>query len=329
MDEFRTKIKTPAAADQIGLNDKIFTLGSCFSDAMGSRLQAFKLPTLANPFGVIYNPHSLHKLLRYAIFNEGPHANTYLQQEDIFLNYDFHSEFSALHQLELERSIRNTIGASHYFLKEARYLIVTYGTAFAYEHANSGEVVANCHKVPAAHFTKVLLSQKKILESFAELYASLKAFNPTLRIILTVSPVRHIKDTLELNSVSKSILRIACHTLQERYTNVEYFPAYEIMVDDLRDYRFYKPDMIHPSELAEDYIWENFAARFMKPDVLDFIKQWKPIRQALQHKPFHPASSAHQHFLRETLQKLKALQSRVDVEEEINYVQSQIVNPAA
>ena len=325
MDDFRTRIKITPSGDQIGLNDKIFTVGSCFSDAIGARLSANKLPALANPFGVMYNPNSIHKVLRYAVFNEVPQPNSYLQLGDVYLNYDFHSEFSALRQSDLERNILNAVGTSHYFLKESRYLILTYGTAFVYERKDTGEVVANCHKVPADAFTKNLLTQKKILESFESLFSSLKKLNPQLRIVLTVSPVRHLSDTLELNSVSKSILRMACHTLQEIHEDVDYFPAYEMMLDDLRDYRFYQPDMIHPSGQAEDYIWMHFAERYLTKEVHRFMEEWQPVLRALRHKPFHPTSAAHQKFLRDTLHKLEELKSMVDVEEEIKLVQSQMV----
>ncbi|HEY9005214.1 GSCFA domain-containing protein [Ohtaekwangia sp.] len=324
MNPFRTTLNAGVSTHTISLSDRIATLGSCFADAIGSRMSRSKMQTLANPFGVLYNPVSMHRALRYSIFNETVPDHTFLTHHDVFLNYDFHSEISALSKTVLQHQLINTIGATHHFLKDAQWLLLTYGTAWVYERADTGEIVANCHKQPASQFRKSLLSHNQIVASFEEMYTGLKALNPAIRIILTVSPVRHIKDTLELNSVSKSILRVACHTLQEAYLDVVYFPAYEIQLDDLRDYRFYKSDMLHPTEQAEDYIWEQFAARYFDVRLKDFIERWKGIQQALHHKPFHPASAAHQKFLRDTLQKLEELKSWVNVDEEIATLRSQL-----
>jgi hypothetical protein len=179
--------------------------------------------------------------------------------------------------------------------------------------------------MPASNFTKSLLSQKKVLESFEEFYRDLKAFNPNCKIITTVSPVRHIKDTLQLNSVSKSVLRLACQSIAETYSDVFYFPSYEIMLDDLRDYRFYKPDMIHPSEEAEEYIWNKFSECYFDNPTKEFIKKWNPLLTALQHKPFHLQSTAHQSFLTKTLLQLEELSKTVNVDKEIASIKSQII----
>jgi hypothetical protein len=193
-----------------------------------------------------------------------------------------------------------------------------------YENKKSKEIVSNCHKKPQINFDKFLLSQKRIVESFEKFYQELKNINKEVRIILTVSPVRHIKDTLELNSVSKSILRLTCHTLSGAYSDIEYFPSNEIMIDDLRDYRFYKADMIHPSEVAIDYIWEKFGETYFGEETLKFIGEWSKIKSALNHKPFQSDSPAHQQFLKETLSKLNQLKSRVDVSEEIEALKEQL-----
>lgn len=321
---FRTEIQLEPASQTINLNDKIITTGSCFADAIGKRLSETKFKVLANPFGVSYNPHSIHHALLYALHNQSIPEHTYLNNQDVFLNYDFHSEFSSLKKSELEKKIKDTIGVTHYFLKDTRWMFITYGTAWAYERTDTGEIVSNCHKMQGSNFNKVLLSQKKVLESFEEFYAMLKTFNPDINIILTVSPVRHIKDTLPLNSVSKAVLRLASQTISETYPNVFYFPAYELMMDDLRDYRFYKSDMLHPSEEAEEYIWEKFSATFFDSPTKEFIQRWKPIQSALKHKPFHPESAAHQSFLKNTLIQLEALSSSADISEEIKQIKSQL-----
>jgi hypothetical protein len=316
MKDFRTVVRVSPADHHIGLKTSVLTTGSCFADAIGDRLVSFKVPVLINPFGTTYNPVSIHKGLAYALNNPPIAANSFLQSEDIHLNYDFHSAFSATSQAALTMQLAQRIADTHHFLANTSWLMITYGTAWVYHRNDTHEIVANCHKQNPALFTKSLLSQKQILESFDQLYSTLKLRHPHLRIILTVSPVRHIKDTLELNSVSKSILRLSCHTLAEQHADVEYFPAYEMMMDDLRDYRFYKSDMIHPTMEAEEYIWENFIHRFGDSVFKDFIKKWKPIQSAIAHKPFHPESAGHQIFLTETLKKLDELSHLVDVQEE-------------
>src|SRR5690606_20279404 len=184
--------------------------------------------------------------------------------------------------------------------------------------------VANCHKMPSSGFDKRLISAEEIFNSFSSLYTRLQELNPGIRIILTVSPVRHIRDTLPFNQVSKSILRVACHQLAGTFKDVEYFPSYEIMMDDLRDYRFYKPDMIHPTEQAEDYIWEKFIESNLTIEAKKFVFQWKSIQTALQHKPFHVQSRGHQNFLKQTIHKLEQLSDIVNVDEEIAALKAQL-----
>lgn len=326
MKSFRTPLPITCSTQLINLQHRVFTLGSCFAEAIGLRLQQHKINTLVNPFGTLYSPLAIHKVLRYAIFNEPVPTHTYLTQQDVHLNYDFHSALSDLSKPTLEKQITETIGAAHHFLQNTDTLLITYGTSWIYEHTETGEAVANCHKQPASQFNKILLTQKRILESFDAVYQELMQFNKTLRIILTVSPVRHIKDTLELNSVSKSILRMACHTLQQSYLQVEYFPAYEIMMDDLRDYRFYKEDMIHPSAEAEEYIWNHFYERYSDTQLKEFIPRWKKISDSLQHRAFHPKANAHQQFLKNLLNQLEGIKRELalDVDKELNQIRKQL-----
>jgi hypothetical protein len=325
MDTFRTDVSINPYSHRIGLKTPILTAGSCFADAIGSRLMKNKFFISVNPTGVIYNPQSIHKALTYGISaNELP-EHTYLQHQGIYLNYDFHSQFSALDMSALKRQLSDTVQSMHEFLKSASWLMITYGTAWIYDRNETNEIVANCHKVPSANFTKRLASQKEIIQSFEIFYAALNAFNPSIKIILTVSPVRHVKDTLELNSVSKAILRTVCYSLSTTFDNVDYFPAFEIMIDDLRDYRFYRSDMLHPTEDAENYIWEKFSQRYFDEGTRNFIKEWEQIRTALSHKAFHPSSAAHQQFLKATLKKLENLKGTVNVEHEIKLISQQLI----
>jgi hypothetical protein len=324
MASFRTEINLDPSAARIDLHSRIVTEGSCFADAIGSRLQSFKVRTIVNPFGVIYNPESIHKALDQAVFNESPPEHTFLRNQEIFLSYNFHSQFSALRREDLVSTMLNAIGATHYFLKDADWLLLTYGTAWVYTRNDTGEVVANCHKMPQSLFTKALLTPEQVVASFRSFHAHLRQINPRIRVILTVSPVRHIKDTLVFNNVSKSALVLACHMICQEFADVEYFPAYEMMMDDLRDYRFYQRDRIHPTTEAEDYIWEKFMERYFTPEAKDFAKTWNGIRAALLHKPFHPESESHQRFLRDLLTRLVELKPAVDVEEEIFEVKRQM-----
>jgi hypothetical protein len=325
MDAFRTILNVDRSAELISIKDQLFTIGSCFADTIGEQLIQNKFNVLKNPFGTTYNPLSIHNQLSYAIHNHLPAQHTFLQNQDVYLNYNFHSSLSALSHTALEKILANSIGKAHYFLKDAKWIMITYGTAWIYTRKDTGEVVANCHKVPANQFEKELCTQKRMLDSFEELYTKLKAFNPNLKIILTVSPVRHLKDTLELNSVSKSVLRLACHTITQQHADVYYFPAYEILLDDLRDYRFYKPDMIHPSVEAEEYIWNKFRQMYFDDNTLAFLEKWKKIRLGLQHKPFHVTSSAHQTFLLGLLSQLNEVKDIVSVSEEMELVKSQLL----
>jgi len=325
MNTFRTDVSVGKSGVAITPKTAIFTAGSCFADTIGQQLYRFKFQTLPNPFGVTYNPVSIHKLFLKSIGNDRPEPENFLENQGIYLNFDFHSEISALTKEELFHKISQIGSTAHTFLKTARWIMITYGTSWVYEKKGSGEIVANCHKLPQAMFTKRLLAEDEIIGSFQHLKDALKKINPSVRIILTLSPVRHIKDTLELNSVSKAVLRSACHAIISDFQDVEYFPAYEIMLDDLRDYRFYKSDMLHPNDEAEEYIWNKFAERYFDNETRKFIGEWSSVRTALGHKPFHPGSAAHQQFLRQTLKKLESFKDRINVEEEIAMLEKQLL----
>ena len=317
MNKFRTEVSLSPAIARIRLTDSILTIGSCFSDAIGNRMRSNKFNVLVNPFGTIYNPESIHKAVQYAIAGTPPSEGSFIEGQDRFLHYDFHSRFSASTRSELERTLQSAVLQTHNFLVNSKWLIITYGTAWAYELKRTNAVVANCHKMPQNLFNKFLLTQKRILDSFQTMYAAAREFNPEIKIILTVSPVRHLKDTLELNSVSKSVLRLACHTLSQQHSDVEYFPSYEILMDDLRDYRFYKADMIHPSDVAEDYIWQKCVDRYFDDDAKQFLSKWKEITLALKHRPFNRESPSHQKFISETIKRLEELKFLVNVDKEI------------
>jgi hypothetical protein len=321
--KWKTDLILSPSLQPIGLNDSIFTIGSCFAETIGNRLVENKFNAMANPFGTLYNPISIHHSLKSAVDVMMPANNEYIVNQDVHYHYQFHSNFSALDKPALKKKIKDSLQACNEFLKTSNYLIITYGSAFVYIQNELDMVVANCHKMPASHFSKHLLTVEVIMDSFLHIYRKLKSFNPNLKIILTVSPVRHLKDTIELNSVSKSTLRVACHQLVEKF-GVDYFPAYEIMMDDLRDYRFYKIDRIHPTEEAEEYIWSKFSEKYFDQGTKHFLKTWKEIKIALAHRPSYPSTDSHQSFLRSVLKNLDTIKSIVNVNKEISEVKSQL-----
>ncbi len=318
---FRTEI-TCAQGNSIALNDPILTTGSCFADQLGNWLLNNKFEVLVNPFGTNYNPISIHKNLIDSISNEVD--SQLLTEQQVWHHFDYHSQWSSDNKEELINSIHSQQAIVKDYLSQTNVLMITYGTAWVYTHKDQNKIVANCHKVPASEFNKRLLTVEEIIQSFNEFYSVIKDLNKNIRVILTVSPVRHLKETIQLNSVSKACLRLACNQLANQYQEVEYFPSFEIMMDDLRDYRFYDRDMIHPSQEAVEYISQKFSDQYLTSEVKTFIEKWSSIKQALEHKPYHPDSLAHQNFLKNLLQKLNSIKE-VSVKEEIKFVQSQIL----
>lgn len=314
-------VVTPATPIQ--LPDSVATFGSCFADVIGNYLTTNKFNTLANPFGTIYNPISIHRTLQMICRKEVPDEIDFVESQGAWFHYQFHSSFYGSSREALRERIEEQIKVTHEHLKSCRVLILTYGTAFAYRRKDNRAIVANCHKMPSSLFSKELLSAETILNSTQETITLLKELNPNIRIITTVSPVRHTKDSLQLNSVSKSILRLCAHELQK--SGIDYFPAYEIMMDDLRDYRFYKADRIHPTEEAETYIIDKFGDQYFDTATKNLLMEWNNIRLALLHKPFQPSSSVHQSFLRKTLERLERIRQTLPVESEITAIKSQLV----
>jgi hypothetical protein len=324
MERFRTSVSIEPSRYRIQLSSPVFTTGSCFSDAIGQRLKRFKFPVRVNTFGTSYNPISIHNALTYAVDKVYPSVHSYTQSQGVCVNFDFHSTFASLTKEDCAKKIEKTIDDAHAFLRTAEFVFITYGTTWVYERMDTNEIVANCHKLPAKQFQKRLLTQDEIIKSFATLHKNLSRLNPNAAIILTVSPVRHLKDTLELNGVSKAMLRAFCHEAASAFPGVEYFPSYEIMMDDLRDYRFYHSDMIHPSEEAEDYIWEQFMGKYFTKKETEFVNGFEKVLRAIHHRPFNANSEAHQQFVRETQRKLQEYRSLVNVDDEMELLNRQL-----
>jgi hypothetical protein len=216
MNNFRTDVSARVSEHTFDIKKNIFTVGSCFADGIGSRLAKYKWQVSVNPFGAIYNPVSIHKLIEILIDRQSIPDNSYVESHDVHSNFFFHSKLSSVSRESLHQMLESRINTGHGELTRCDRLIITYGTAFVHKRNDTREVVANCHKLSSSFFTKALLSVEDVTTSFDTMFTKLKTINPALRIILTVSPVRHTKDTLELNNVSKSILRVACHEIVKR-----------------------------------------------------------------------------------------------------------------
>jgi len=318
---FRTALNISDVLPKIELQTQLLSLGSCFSDEMGQKMERYKFKIQHNPFGIPFNPISIFKILQQSLSNSEIHPQHFVQQHERWVHFDYHSELHASTSEQLKATLKQQLAHTQAWLQNTQVLILTFGTAWVHVFKQSEEIVANCHKVPQKQFSKRLLTLEEMMNAFAEVRTLLPS---NIQILLTVSPVRHLKEGLANNQISKSLLRIFCHQLAEKHTSVHYFPSYELMLDDLRDYRFFKEDLIHPTEFALDYVWEKFQQAHFTPDTLSFIKEWKKILTALEHKAFNPTSKAHQDFLRKLLKKLESFSSLVNIEEERQLILAQL-----
>lgn len=318
---FRTVLSPRSSPIKISHSDQLLTLGSCFSEMIGRKLAENKFSVLSNPLGILYNPVSQHRLLRYALGMEDIPELT-VEVHGRFLHFDAHSRINGISEEEVMQSFSAEAEKVGNYLPKTSWLILTYGTSMVY--LKDDHIVANCHKQPGKTFTRRMLTLKEMLTDAEPVIERLISDHPGLRIILTVSPVRHIRDTLEINSVSKSLLRLFCYEMAQQFDRIDYFPSFEIMMDDLRDYRFYGKDMIHPNATAEDYIFDRFAETYFGEPTIALLQEWRKLRLALTHRPFNPESIDHRKFLESTRKGLLKLSDRLDLASEIESVDKQL-----
>jgi len=321
---FRTEIEPQESPVKISYKSKILTLGSCFSDSIGQRLTDAKFNTEVNPFGTIFNPLSIFELMELSLERSEILDAAILKRDGYYLNYKFHSSFRAKTKDTLHKRMEEALSKVGQLIREADFIFITLGTAWIYEQMKTHMLVANCHKTPQKEFNKKLLAAEEIVPAFFNLKEIINQHNRKVQFVFTVSPVRHTKDTLKLNSVSKAVLRSACHYMEDMASDVRYFPAYEMMMDDLRDYRFYEKDLIHPNEQAIDYIWDQFVQTYLGNEDKELLEKWKKLSQALNHKAFNPKSGGHQKFLRNTLDQLKDLNGHISLDKEIEQIKTQL-----
>ena len=300
-----TPVSINPSDDKLNHNQQIISLGSCFAETMGSRLANSKFNVLANPFGVIYHPSAIAHLLDLSLNPSKSIEDGFDQHNEIHFHYDFHSSLSQDSKAKLDLTLEKTLNNTHEALEKADWLILTFGTAFRYYLKTEKRPVANCHKMPAKLFDKRLSFGGEMLEDLNRILHSIRMQRPNLNVIVTVSPVRHTKDGMEENMMSKSLLRVLCGQLAKENSFVHYFPSYEIMLDELRDYRYYKSDLIHPTELAEDIIWLRFAQCYFSSKTIDLISRLESIKQDLSHRIMQPKSAAATKFLNALENKIR------------------------
>jgi hypothetical protein len=316
--QWSTDITIPKSPFSISHSSKILSLGSCFAQGIGQKMEDSKLDILVNPFGTIFHPTALANLLEESISGNQSDEALISERDGLFFHYSAHSDLVGKSKEELMEKLKQRKELTQNYLKTGTHLILTFGTAWVYELKKTQTLVANCHKQPSDLFVKRLLTLQEMKNALSNLFLKLWYFNPSLKIILTLSPVRHIKDGIPENQLGKSLLRVLCSNLEDEYEkNVSYFPAYEIMIDELRDYRFYKSDLIHPSDQAEIHIWEKWINAYFTSLTQKMVSQISKINQDLNHRPLNPKSDAHQKFLQNLLQKLEQLNAEIDFSKEI------------
>ena len=310
--QFTTKIPVQKSTFPIDYDSKVMLLGSCFAENMGKKFDYFKFQATTNPFGIIFNAVSLEKLIRRAVENRTFTENDIFFHNDLWHCYEVHSELSNSDKDAFLESLNDIIRSTNKQLNESTHIIITLGTSWVYRNIETNEIVANCHKVPQKQFTKEFLSIHQTEESLQSIISLIHSVNPNCNFIFTVSPVRHIKDGFTENTLSKAHLIAAIHkTITHHPSPITYFPAYEIMMDELRDYRFYAEDMLHPSQTAIDYIWIQFFENYISESVFGLMNEICSIQKGLQHRPFNPNTESHQKFVLTLEEKMKRINERL------------------
>lgn len=305
--EFTTKLPIPKSNHPIDYNSQVLSLGSCFAVNIAEKLDYFKFQNRCNPFGILFHPLAIYEIIRRSVSGQAFTDQDIVNHNGLWHSLDAHSDLSHSDKEILLLNLNTALNQTRESIQSATHLILTYGTAWVYRCKTSGKVVANCHKIPQSQFEKELLAVDTIIESIAQTMALVRDINPDCRVIITISPVRHIKDGFVENQRSKAHLIAAIHNFgREAF---DYFPSYEIVMDELRDYRFYASDMLHPNATAVDYIWERFSTAHIDATATPVMVEVDSIQKALRHKPFQAKSLAHQDFLAKRDQRIAQLEA--------------------
>jgi hypothetical protein len=309
---FRTPLNIPPSEDKIRHSDKVVLLGSCFSDHIGNKLVESGFNANPNPLGIVYNPLSLNGLAKYLSGSTNVESEEVHEVFGVYNHPDFHSQFASESPEKYLAKVKNALVETKNFIKEAKFIFITLGSAIAYYDLSMSRIISNCHKRPAASFKKVNISIDEGTRALSSFITIIRSIQADAKFIFTVSPVRHIKDGIIENSRSKA--RLMCmveNTLSEHARDISYFPSYEWMIDDLRDYRYYSDDMIHPSKLAIEYIWSKFIDHYMDDETRMLSDNVLEVRKAFMHRPFNTESEAHQKFQANTIDAANSLKKQL------------------
>ena len=300
----QTKITVAAPDFLIDYNSSLMMLGSCFAENMGSKFSYYKFDVDVNPCGIIYNPLSVANVLRLIVEGKQFEKSDLRQVGGKWVSLYHHGAFSSTDPDECLRRINDRLTKATGELRTLDLLVITWGTAWVYRYTRENIVVSNCHKIPSQEFERSRLSVEDIVKEYLVLIGRLREINPGLRILFTVSPIRHWKDGAHGNQLSKATLLLAIDRLREELQHVYYFPAYEIVLDELRDYRFYADDMLHMSGFTVDYIWERFLYSFISPEVLGLMNQIGRVNKGVAHRPFDPQSEEYHRLVKKMLAEI-------------------------
>jgi hypothetical protein len=310
--KFKLTLEAKPSKYPIEYGDKLMLIGSCFTENIGAKFKSHLFEISENPYGILFNPVSVTNALTEIMDLRKYNTDDLFQHNELWHSWSHHSRFSAIKQEDALENINRTILDAHHFLKSANRLVITLGSAWLYHLTNEaplgkGQVVANNHKGPINWFFKSLMQPNELLESLHALVARLQIFNPNLQIVFTISPVRHLREGLIENNRSKAVLIHAVHELVSQSNQVDYFPAYEYVMDDLRDYRFYAEDLVHPNFAASGYVWDKLVETYMDHKTQAIMKQIAELQLAMNHKPFFTGSVEHQKFLQSCILKTETL----------------------
>jgi ribosomal protein S17 len=320
--QLQTHIEIKPFAEKISHTGKIMMLGSCFANSIGERLQNAKFNVCINPFGVIYNPFSIANSMELLIENAEIAESDLLHHNGLFYNFYYHTSFSATEKQSALDKMNEANRQGSKFLKSAKHVIITLGSTTAYKYKKDNKIVTNCHKISACEFEKINLKIDDIVRIINRSIQNVRAINSDVNFIFTVSPVRYLGDGAHENQLRKSHLLIAVDEICNANRQCQYFPSYEIMMDELRDYRFYADDMLHPSNIAVDYIWQKFSTAAISAESMIIIDEIKKLSMAKSHRAFNPCSDEHRKFLKACFEKAKHLQTKypfLDLTEELEY----------
>ena len=313
-----TKITIPpvAEANQLSYTTPVVSMGSCFAAHLQEKFDYYKLPSFAHPFGTLFHPLAIERSLERTCLGQPFTKADFFLQDDLWLSFDLHSQWANTSLPSLLDQLNQQIASLQKALAKTSFLVVTLGTAWVYEHLPSGNIVANCHKQPQKIFSKQLLSAQQIQASLEHIVALVRERQPQIKVIFTLSPVRHLRDGAVENQLSKSLLLCAIHALlgtgtSQKAEGLFYFPSYEILMDELRDYRFYKEDMLHPTEQAVQYVWERFVETFFTAEAQSLMQEVGSIQRALAHRPFNPEGEKHLQFLAALQEKIKKMEEKI------------------